>query len=146
MEKKVKYTCKEINDVAKRMHSKYKIVFANRCVPRLAIRSLTKKLEEYPITEEQRLFVLEYAARIKYEIMHNVDYIYYDRSKDPTYFEYKKKDFAPLTAISYINGNDENEELPELIKDCISKAYNDSVTHIENNQSKKLVLSPSLNR
>ena len=144
---KVKYKNKEINDLAKRMHKEYGIIFVNKMVPRIAIKQLSLKLEEYPQTEEKRLLALEYAARIKYEIMKNIDYIYYDVSKDPQYFDYKKSSFAPTKAINdiYGYGIEDIEELPITIENSIEKAYSDTLDHFNKKDNKKLCLKPSLN-
>lgn len=138
---KVKYKNREINGVAKRMHSKYGIVFANRFIPRLAVKNLSRILERYPQTEEDRLFALECAARIKYEIMQNIDYYSEETCKDPKYFDYKKKEFAPDMAISIIYGEENIDGLPELIERCIDAAYSDAVSLFDNKSKRKLLLN-----
>lgn len=139
--KEIKYGRKEIVDVAKRMHDNYGMIFVNRLVPVHSVKKLAKLLEEYNQTEEQRLFVLEYAARIKYDILLNTDFFSVELCKDPTYFGFKNNQFATSKAVSDIYGLDEEIEMPELIEKSVKHAYSESIRYF-NNTDKKLVLNP----
>ena len=139
----VKYNRKEIVDVAKRMHDNYGMIFVNRFVPVHSMKNLARLLEEYSQTEEQRLFVLEYAARIKYEILLNTDYFSVETCKNPMYFDFKNSAFASSKAASDIYGLDQEVEMPELIEKSVDHAYYESVKFFGKKDNKLVLKSIS---
>ena len=137
----IKYNKRDIKDVAKRMHDRYGLIFVNKLVPKSAIKKLARELEGYPQLEEDKLFALEYAARIKYEILNNIDYHSKETCDNPLFFEYKNNEFASKKAISDLYNSKTEEVYPIEITRSIERAYFDSKKYFNKKGSKKLTLN-----
>ena len=122
--KKVKYNTEEILQMAEKMHEEYNMIFFERGLPVRAIGNLAKLLEEVDQTEENKMKVLEYAARIKYEIQISVDHITPGLAGNPKYLHYKSNDFAVQKAVNDIYTCEKSEEeYPKIIQSSIDSAY-----------------------
>ena len=118
------YTDEEIIDLAKKMYNEYEFIFENKQIPTSSIMNLAKIITEYPYKDEKRLMSLEYAARIKYEIIKYIDFVNNYVSKDPKYFDYKSDIFAAKKAVCDIYGisDEKTDNTPKLINYCLGNA------------------------
>ena len=121
----VKYTEKEIKDIATEIKDHYDYMFTSRR-PISGVRNLARMLEMYPQTEEDRLLALKYAAYLKYEIKSSIEHVIRGLGNDPQYFKYRYNDFVIEQALSFLYDNKETISIDhQRIEDCIrlAKSY-----------------------
>ena len=120
------YSDEEILEISEKINGEYEAIFDRNNTSLNDILNLASSLSSLNIAEdEKRVMALEYAARIKYEVLLYTDYSNYNVRKDPRYFEYKNNEFAVNKAIQDIISNENEciEDVPKLIKLCVGNAY-----------------------
>ena len=118
------YNNYEILDIANLIYDEYGYIFVMKNIPIIQIKNLAKLLEKSSIIEENKLKILEYSARIKYEIKMVID-LDFSISNNRFYMKFKKNDFAVNIAImTMINSNwDYVQNSPSIIQSSIYNAF-----------------------
>lgn len=120
----INYTDDEIISMANKIYNDYGLTFNWKKAPVRAIKNLAYILDEYNINTDEKMDVLECAARIKYEIKKALE-TNYSLSLNRYYFRYKKNNFATKMAIANNYGFDKSfiYYLPSLIQSSLNNAY-----------------------
>ena len=118
-----KYNKEEIRKIADKIHEEFNIIFFNKDVPTGAIRNLARILECYPQTNEDKMYALELAAYIKYEVVQETEYVKPVLSSTPQFNKYRTNAFAVKKALSTIyNYEDEYKDMPRRIEESVKTA------------------------
>lgn len=126
------YNEDEIMEISKKIHEDYPIFFGENTSPKTIIKKMAKLLSNHNINEENKLKILECAARIKYELKLDID-TNYSLSLNRYYFRFKKNDFIIKMAIAL---NEERDRkflycLPHIVQTSLNKAIIKTTTKDE---------------